>query len=98
MILLIFILLKNQNLKRKRIKEYEEEFNKKYHKRSNVETTFSMLKTRFNNKVMTKRLTSNINEIKIKCLCHNICVLIQEMFENNIEIDFKEKIDKINSV
>ena len=67
-------------------------------KRSNVETTFSMLKTRFNNKVMTKRLTSNINEIKIKCLCHNICVLIQEMFENKIEIDFDKTMDKMKSV
>lgn len=79
-------------------KEHEDEFNEKYHKRSNVETTFSMLKTRFNNKVMTKRFTSNVNEIKIKCLCHNICVLIQEMFENNIDIDFKENVNKINSV
>ena len=79
-------------------RDHQDEFMEKYHKRSNVETTFSMLKTRFNNKVMTKRLISNINEIKIKCLCHNICVLIQEMFENKIEINFDKTMEKMKSV
>lgn len=30
----------------------------------------------------------NLNEILLKVLCHNICVLIQQMFELSIEPDF----------
>lgn len=65
-----------------------EEFDREYHKRSNLETTFHMVKQRFGDSVKTKTLTGNINEIKLKALCHNICVLIQESYESGIEIDF----------
>lgn len=79
-------------------KNNQEEFNRRYHKRSNVETCFHMIKKRFGNNVRTKGLISNINEIKLKFLCHNICVLIQELFESDIEIDFKSCVNTITSV
>ena len=66
-----------------------EEFMKIYHQRSNVETSFHMVKQPFGYNLMTKTKTANINEIKAKFLCHNICVLIQEVFERGIEIDFQ---------
>lgn len=79
-------------------REHEEEFNQRYHKRSNVETSFHMIKKRFGNDVKTKSFQSNVNEIKMKCLCHNICVLIQEMCESGIAIDFQSCVNTINSV
>ena len=52
-----------------------------YHKRSNVETTFSMIKAKFGAAVRAKTPVVQINEVLVKILCHNIVVLIQSMFE-----------------
>jgi len=61
-----------------------EEFMQHYHKRSNVETTFYMIKSKFGTNLRSKTKTAQINEVLCKILCHNICVLIQEMHELNI--------------
>ena len=60
-----------------------------YHKRSNVETTFSMIKAKFGSSVKAKTPTAQVNEVLCKVLCHNICVLIQSMVELNIETTFE---------
>ena len=52
-----------------------------YHKRSNVETTFSMIKAKFGGAVRAKTAEAQVNEVLAKILCHNIVVLIQSMFE-----------------
>ena len=52
-----------------------------YHKRSNVETTFSMIKSKFGAAVRAKTAVAQVNEVLVKILCHNIVVLIQSMFE-----------------
>ncbi len=65
------------------------EFMKHYHQRSNVESTFSMIKRNFGTNLRTKNWTSQTNEILMKCLCHNLSVLVQESFEMGLEIDFK---------
>ena len=62
----------------------EEYFKAHYHKRSNVETTFMMVKTKFGDSVKAKSDTGQVNEVLLKFLCHNICVLIQEMHELGI--------------
>ncbi|MFH1333189.1 MAG: IS5 family transposase [archaeon] len=67
----------------------QEEFMKHYHKRSNVETTFSMLKRNFGSKLRMKNWTGQINELLMKCLCHNLTVLVQESFELGLEINLK---------
>jgi len=67
----------------------QEEFMRHYHARSNVETTFSMLKRIYGNYLRMKSETGQINEILMKCLCHNLTVLVQESFELGIKIDFK---------
>ena len=59
----------------------EESFNILYHRRSNVETTFSMVKGKFGDSVRSRSETGQINEILLKVLCHNICVLIASMHE-----------------
>ena len=69
-------------------RDHKKEFMQKYHKRSNIESCFSMIKRKFGNNVRCKKETSQDNEILAKILVHNICVLIQEIFLNNIDIDF----------
>ena len=73
--------------------EYKhEEFLEHYHKRSNAETTFHMIKSKFGDSVRSKTEVAQINEVLLKVLCHNICVVIQEMFELGIEPNFFNKI------
>jgi transposase len=55
-----------------------------YHKRSNVESVFSMIKAKFRDHVRSKTDVAMVNEVLCKILCHNICVLIQESHELGI--------------
>ena len=66
----------------------EKYFKAHYHKRSNVETTFSMVKGKFGDSVRAKSDTGQVNEVLLKFLCHNVCVLIQEMHELGITSAF----------
>jgi hypothetical protein len=63
-----------------------------YHKRSSVETTFSMIKAKFGHKLRSKSLTGQINEALCKVLCHNLCVVIQSVRELGIEAAFASEI------
>ena len=71
----------------------EDEWKGHYHKRSNVETTFSMVKGKFGDSLRSKSDTGQVNEILLKFLCHNICVLIQEMHELGITPSLEPKIE-----
>ena len=62
-----------------------EDFLKHYHKRSNVETAFSMIKAKFGNALRSKTDTAQTNEVLCKVLCHNLCVLVQAIYELDIE-------------
>jgi transposase len=64
------------------------EFLEHYHKRSNVETTFHMIKSKFGQRLRSKTLTAQINEALCKVLCHNLCVVIQSVHELGIETNF----------
>jgi transposase len=55
-----------------------EEYMANYHKRSNVESTFSAVKRKFGDAVMSKTDVAMVNEVLCKLLCHNICCLIME--------------------
>jgi transposase len=65
-----------------------DEFLAHYHKRSNVETTFSMIKRKFGDSLRSKSDTAMVNETLAKVLCHNLVVLIHEMYELGIEPAF----------
>jgi transposase len=69
-------------------RENRQEFDRFYHRRSNVETTFGMIKTRLGEFLKCRNLQGQKNEVLLKCLCHNICCLVQEIFESKIKIDF----------
>lgn len=62
-----------------------EEFLQHYHKRSNVESTFSMMKRKFGSSLRSKTDTAMVNETLCKVLCHNLVVLIHEMYELGID-------------
>lgn len=66
----------------------QEFFLQRYHKRSNVESTFSMIKAKFGDGLRSKTQTAQTNEALCKILCHNICCLIQSIFELGIEPTF----------
>ena len=68
-----------------------EEFLTHYHKRSNVETTFHMIKAKFGQRLRSKTLTAQINEALCKVLCHNLCVVIQSQHELGIETNFSSE-------
>ena len=70
----------------------EESFNSHYHRRSNVETTFSMVKGKFGDSVRSRSETGQVNEILLKCLYHNICVLIHSMHELGVTPSFEPKV------
>lgn len=66
----------------------QERFMANYHKRSNVESTFSMIKAKFGDALRSRTERAQINEALCKVLCHNICCLIQSMFELNLKPKF----------
>ncbi len=61
------------------------EFLQHYHKRSNVESTFSMMKRKFGDGLRSKTDVAMVNETLCKILCHNLVVLIHEMCELGID-------------
>ena len=63
---------------------------KHYPVRSNAESGFFMIKQKFGDYVNSKNELSQTNEILAKILVHNICCLIQEIFERNIQINFNK--------
>lgn len=67
----------------------QDEFMRHYHKRSNVETTFSMIKAKFGERLRSKTETSQTNEVLCKILAHNLCCIIQSMYELGIEPNFE---------
>jgi transposase len=56
----------------------KEEYMERYHKRSNVESTFSAIKRKFGADVVSKNPVAMVNETLTKIICHNITCLIQE--------------------
>ncbi len=71
-----------------------EKFDEHYHCRSNVETTFAMVKVRLGEFLKCKNFESQRNELVMKFICHNICTLIQEIYENKVHIDFRKCVDE----
>jgi transposase len=64
------------------------EFMSHYHKRPNVESTFSMVKAKFGGFIRAKLPAAQTNEVLLKILCHNVCCLIQSTFELGITVEF----------
>ena len=76
---------------------YREEFLAHYHKRSNVESAFSMIKAKFGGAVRSRTPVAQVNEVLAKILCHNICVMIRSMYDLGITPGFG-RIDPVASL
>jgi Transposase DDE domain len=72
-----------------------EEYMDHYHKRSNVESTFSAIKRKFGDSVRSKNDEAMVNEVLCKIICHNICCLIQEQCELGIEPIFWQNEERL---
>jgi transposase len=66
----------------------KEEFLEHYHKRSNAESAFKMVKMKFGDKLKSKNPKAQENELLCKLIAHNIVVLIHEMYELGIDPNF----------
>jgi transposase len=60
----------------------KDEFLARYHRRSNVESTFSAMKRKFGDTIRSKSPVAQRNEALLKVLCHNLVCLIHEISES----------------
>lgn len=65
-----------------------EDFLAHYHRRSNVESTFSAMKRKFGPAVRSKLPAAQFNEVLLKCLCHNLTCLVHAIHELGVEPKF----------
>lgn len=65
-----------------------DDFAKRYHRRSNVETVMHMVKAKFGAAVRAKTPRAQINEILAKLICHNLACIVQAIEEHGIQVDF----------
>jgi transposase len=72
-----------------------DEFLACYHKRSNVESTFSMVKRKFGASVRAKAFPAQVNEVLLKCLCHNLSVLVHAIHELGLDPTFWSRIEAV---
>jgi transposase len=70
-----------------------DEFLAHYHQRSNSESTFSMVKRKFGSSVRAKLFPAQVNEVLLKCLCHNLSVLVHAIHELGIEPAFWSRLE-----
>ena len=66
----------------------KERFLEHYHKRSNSESVFHMIKSKFRDNLRSKDKVGQKNELLLKILCHNLCCVIQESMELGINPEF----------
>lgn len=65
-----------------------DEFLEHYHRRSNMESTVSMIKAKFGDAIRSKTDRAQENELLCKVLCHNICVVAQSVYELGLRPTF----------
>jgi Transposase DDE domain len=65
-----------------------DEYMDHYHKRSNVESTFSMIKAKFGDSLRSKTDVAMRNEVYCKLICHNLCRIMHSQVELGIEAKF----------
>ncbi len=65
-----------------------EEFDRHYHRRSTIETAFSMVKAKFGAAVRGRTTGAQTNEVLCKFLCHNIVVVVSSIYELKLAPEF----------
>lgn len=72
---------------------HRKEFLQHYHKRSNIESTFSMIKAKFRDPDRAKTDPAMKNEVLAKVICHNTCCAISSWYELGIEPGFGARVE-----
>lgn len=75
-----------------------DEFLLHYHKRSNSESTFSMIKAKFGERLRCKTQQAQFNEALCKVLAHNLCCVIQSMYELDIDPTFRTESQLVRKI
>ncbi len=65
-----------------------DDFLARYHRRSNVESTMNMIKSKFGGSVRSKLPTAQVNEVLSKVLCHNLACIVHAIAKFDIDVDF----------
>jgi transposase len=66
----------------------KEDFLAHYHKRSNIESTFSSAKRKFGDSIRSRTPSAQVNEVLAKLVCSNLCFVILSQCELGIEATF----------
>jgi len=66
----------------------ESKFRIHYHQRSNIESSFAMIKRKFGDFVRSKHSKAQENEILCKVICHNLSVLVSTVFELGLDLEY----------
>jgi transposase len=66
----------------------QDEYMRHYHKRSNVESTFSSIKRVFAGSIRSKTETAMVNEVLCTLIYHNLACLVHARCELGIEAEF----------
>jgi transposase len=75
-----------------------ERFLEHYHKRSNVESTIGMIKTRFGGRLWSKSDTGRVNEMLAKVLAHNLVVVGQSIHELDLAPTFGTELASVQEM
>ena len=62
-----------------------------YHQRSNAETVFWMIQSKFDKYLRSRTFVAQTNEILLKCVCHNVCRLNWAAYDLGIDPVFADK-------
>ena len=72
---------------------HREEFDKKYHLRSNVEATFHSIKSKLGETIKSRNRTAQENEMLCKIISYNLTIVINSMFKLGITPAFFTAVD-----
>jgi transposase len=75
----------------------QDEFLAGYHKRSNVEASFSAIKRKFGGSVRSKLFAAQVNEVLCKVLCFNLSMVVHAMRELGVEPEFRATVPELSS-
>lgn len=65
---------------------HRDEWEARYHPRSNAEAVFSAIKRKLGEPLFSKNPTARINELLAKLLSYNLGVIVHELFEHKIDL------------
>lgn len=67
---------------------HRDEFDRHYGQRAQVESTFGAFKKKLSETLVSRKFTSQVNEILCMGIAHNLMVLVRQMYEADILPDF----------